>query len=174
MAVKKDIKSDLTLEIDGKSVTPDKFVRSVRAFFAMLTEVSARVAGKDGSVEWRVQVSQGSNLVSALPSPGQNAAVVAAIAKAMSEGIGEIETRAARPRHFNERAIKSLRELASVVGTTDRDDTSIRIWVCREPIKVTHKSVAHAAELLSSAHEDYGSVEGRLRAVTDKGGSVQH
>lgn len=170
MAVKKDIKSDLTLEIDGKTVTPDKFVRSVRSFFAMLREVSARISGKEGAVEWRVQVHEGSNLVSALPSPGQNAAVVAQITRAMSDGIGEIENKAARPRHFNEQAIKSLRELASVVGTTENDDTSIRVWVRREPIRVTHKSVAHASELLSAAHEDYGSIEGRLRAVTDKGG----
>ncbi len=170
MAVKNDIKTDLTLEINGKSVTPDKFVRSVRAFFAILQEVSSRVSGKDGGVQWLVQVSEGSNLVGANPSPGQDAAMITAIAKAMSQGIGEIEDRAARPPHFNDRAIKSLRELASVVGTSTLDDTSIRIWVLKEPIAVTHRTVAHTAALLSAAHEDYGSVEGRLRAVTDKGG----
>jgi hypothetical protein len=170
LAVKKDIKSDLTLEIDGRSVTPDKFVRSVRAFFAILQAVTSRVSGKDGGIQWRVQVSEGSNLVGAHPSPGQDASIVAAIAHAMAYGIGEIEDRAARPPHFDERAIKGLRELATVVGTSDQDDTFIRVWIRKEPITVTHKTVAHTAELLTAAHEDYGSVEGRLRAVTDKGG----
>lgn len=170
MAVKKDIKSDLTLEIDGNSVTPDKFIRSVRSFFAIVREVSAHVSGRETGVEWRVQVSEGSNLVSAIPSPGQNPAIVAEITRALSDGIGSLESRAARPRFFSERAISSLRELASVVGSTEKDDTSVRVWVRREPIKLTHKSVAHASELLNAAHEDHGSIEGRLRAVTDKGG----
>ena len=96
--------------------------------------------------------------------------MVAEILRAMSNGIGELEDRAARPKHFNERAIKSLRELADVVGKTTSDDTCIRVWVQKEPIKVTQKSAAHVAELLAAGHEDYGSIEGRLRAVTDKGG----
>lgn len=170
MAVKSDIRADLTLEVSGKSVTPDKFVRSVRSFFAILKEVSSRVSGKRERLQWQVQVSEGSNLVGVLPAPGQSPAVVADVLKAISEGIGEIEDRVARPKHFNERAIKSLRELADIVGTTPEDDTAVRIWIKKEPIKVTHKSVAHVAELLASGHEDYGSIEGRLRAVTDKGG----
>jgi hypothetical protein len=170
VAVKSDIKTDLTLEIGGKSVTPDKFVRSVRAFFAILKEVSGRISGNQESLTWQVQVSEGSNLIGVQPTPGQSPAVVAEVLRAMSEGIGEIEDRAARPKHFSERAIKSLRELADIVGTSSTDDTSVRVWVKKEPISVTHKSVAHVAELLASGHEDYGSIEGRLRAVTDKGG----
>lgn len=170
MAVKSDIRADLTLEIDGKSVTPEKFVRSVRAFFAILQEVSGRISGKQERIEWRVQVREGSNLIGVQPIPGFSSAIVAEVMKAMSEGLEEIEDRAARPKHFTERAIKSLRELADVVGTTTDDDTTVRIWVKKQPIKVTHKSVAHVAELLASGHEDYGSIEGRLRAVTDKGG----
>lgn len=170
LAVKSDIRADLTLEIDGKSVTPEKFVRSVRAFFAILQEVSGRISGKQERIEWRVQVREGSNLIGVQPIPGFSSAIVAEVMKAMSEGLEEIEDRAARPKHFTERAIKSLRELADVVGTTTDDDTTVRIWVKKQPIKVTHKSVAHVAELLASGHEDYGSIEGRLRAVTDKGG----
>ena len=170
MAVKSDIKADLTLEVSGSSVTPDKFVRSIRAFFAILKEVSGHISGKQERLRWHVQVNEGSNLIGVLPSPGQSPAVVAEVLKAISDGIGEIEDRAARPKHFNERAIKSLRELADIVGTTTEDDTFVRVWVKRQPINLTLKSVAHVAELLASGHEDYGSIEGRLRAVTDKGG----
>lgn len=170
MAVKSDIKTDLTLEIAGKAVTPEKFIRSVRSFFSILKEVSGRVAGKQETVQWRVQVSEGSNLVGVDPIPGHSPAIVAEIIRAVSDGIGAIEDRAVRPKYFSERAIKNLRELADVVGTTTDDDTTVRVWVKKSPLPVTHKSVAHVAELLAAGHEDYGSIEGRLRTVSDKGG----
>ena len=170
MAVKQNINADLTLEIDGKNITPDKFLRSVRAFFAILGEVTSKVAGKKGGVQWQVKVREGSNLVGVSPEAGYAPAVVAEIVSAMSDGLEQLESRAAQPKFFSERAIKSLRELADVVGTSDGDDTIVRVWAGKAPINVTHKSVAHIAELLASEHEDYGSIEGRLRTVTDKGG----
>ncbi|MGE3993524.1 hypothetical protein [Pseudorhodoplanes sp.] len=170
MAVKRDIKSDLTLEIAGKNVTPDKFLRSVRSFFAIVTEVTAKVAGKRTAVQWNVAVREGSNLVGLDPLPGYNATIVGKIMDAVSSGVSQIEDRAAQPPFFTERAIKSLRDLADVVGTTAEDDTKVRVWVKREPVAVSHKAVAHVAQLLASEHEDYGSVEGRLQTVTERGG----
>jgi hypothetical protein len=169
LAVKSDIKTDLTLEIAGKAVTPEKFIRSVRSFFAILKEVTGQVAGKEEAVQWVVQVSEGSNLVGVDPMPGYPPAVVSQIIKAVSDGIGTIENRAATPRFFSERAIRSLRELGDVAGVTPNDDTTVRVWAKKQPLPVTHKSVAHVAELLESGHEDYGSIEGRLRTVSDKG-----
>lgn len=170
MAVKSDIKTDLTLEITGKTVTPEKFMRSVRSFFAILKEVTSQVAGKQEAVQWVVQVSEGSNLVGVDPVPGYSPAIVSEIIRAVSDGIDTMETRAATPRYFSERAIKSLRDLADVAGTTTEDDTTVRVWAKKKPLPVTHKSVAHVAELLETGHEDYGSIEGRLRTVSDKGG----
>ncbi len=170
MAVKQDITSDLTLEIDGKSVTPDKFLRSVRAFFSILGEVTATVAGSRSGVVWKVKVKEGSNLVGVVPEPGFAPAIVSKIVSAVSEGLEQIESAAAQPKYFTERAVKSLMELADIVGTTESDDTYIRVWARKQPIKITHKSTAHIAELFASEHEDYGSIEGKLRTVTDKGG----
>ncbi|HEX5959129.1 MAG TPA: hypothetical protein VFY92_10825 [Hyphomicrobiaceae bacterium] len=170
MAVKSDIEADLTLEIDGRSVTPEKFLRGVRSFFALLNEVTTRVAGKRGGVEWRVHVKAGSNLIGVLPEPGFDRAIVGQIVAAVSEGVSSLESRAEKPRYFTERAVKSLRELADVVGKSDRDDTMVRIWAKKEPIPVTHHAVANIGELLSSEHEDYGSIEGKLQTVTDRGG----
>lgn len=170
MAVKSKIATDLTLEIDGKSVTPEKFLRSVRSFFALLNEVTTKVAGRRGGVQWRVLVKEGSNLVGVQPEPGLNRAIVGQIVAAVSEGIASLETKAERPRYFTERAVKSLLELADVVGTSEHDDTTVRIWAKDEPIRVTHQSVAHVGELLSSEHEDYGSIEGKLQTVTERGG----
>lgn len=170
MAVKADIKSDLTLEITGKNVTPEKFLRSVRAFFAIVTEVTTKVAGRKSAIKWTVAVREGSNLVGLDPVPGFNPAVINRVISAVSSGIAQLEDRAAQPTSFSERAIKSLRELADVVGVSEDDDTLVRVWVKKEPVRLSHKSVAHVAQLLASEHEDYGSVEGRLQTVTERGG----
>lgn len=170
MAVKSDIKSDLTLEITGKNVTPEKFLRGVRSFFTIVAEVTAKVAGKKTAVQWNVAVREGSNLVGLDPLPGFNAAVIGKIMVAVADGVSQLEDRAAQPQFFSERAIKGLRDLADVVGTTEEDDTRVRVWVKKEPMSLSHKAVAHVAQLLASEHEDYGSVEGRLQTVTERGG----
>jgi hypothetical protein len=170
VAVKSEIVADLTLEIDGKSVSPDKFLRSVRAFFTILNEVTTKVAGKRGGVQWKVKVKEGSNLVGVVPEAGHDPVVVARIISTMSGGLSELEDRASLPHHFSERAMKGLRDLGAVVGTTVADDTTVRVWARKEPLPITHKSVAHVAQLIASEHEDYGSIEGKLQTVTERGG----
>lgn len=166
MATKGDIQSDLTLEIDGSDVTPEKFLRGVRSFFAILTEVTTQVGGKRTAVQWTVQVREGSNLIGISPRAGFDPAVVARITDAVSGGISQLETLAAEPPYFTERAMKSLSELARVTDTDNR----VRVWVRREPISVTAHSAANVGTILESEHEDYGSIEGRLRTITDRGG----
>ena len=169
MAVKSDIRGDLTLEIDGTNVTPDKFLRSVRSFFSILSEVTADIAGRKG-IEWRVAVKEGSNLVGVRAMPGFDPAIVMQVVSAVSDGIASLESHAAHPRHFSERAVKSLGELADVVGTTEGDDTVVRVWAKKEPLRITHKAVANVSQLFASEHEDHGSIEGRLQTVTERGG----
>ena len=55
------------------------------------------------------------------------------------------------------------------MGTDERDDTRVRVWARSTPIAVTHKAVAHAADLLREVVEDYGSVEGRLLVTSARG-----
>lgn len=169
VATKADIDTDLTLEIDGSNVTPEKFLRSVRTFFAILTEVTREVGGRPKAVEWRVNVKQGSNLVQVAPQPGFDPALINIVTSAVGNGISQLENIEARPDHFNERALKNLRELGSVVGRAERDDTIVKVWVRRDPIRVTEKSAANVSGILASEHEDYGSIEGRLQTVTERG-----
>ena len=68
MADRGDIETDLTLEVSGHNVTPEKFLRSVRSFFAILNEVTKTVS--DQRIQWTVQVKKGSNLVGVSPIPG--------------------------------------------------------------------------------------------------------
>lgn len=170
MAVKRDINADLTLEIDGTFVTPEKFLRSVRSFFSIVGEVTAQVAGKKDAVQWRVLVKEGSNLVGVDAEPGFDPSIVEKIVSVVSKGVAALERNPVYPDFFSERAVRSMGELADLVGTTEYDDMTIRVWAKTEPIAVTHRSVVHVSELFSSEHEDHGSIEGRLRTITEQGG----
>ncbi len=170
MAIKGDIESDLALEVDGHAVTPGKFLRSVRSFFAILDEVTREAGGKTSAVRWTVAVKHGSNLVQVSPQPGYDPTVISVVTEAVADGISQIEEREARPANFNERALRSLRDRSNVVGRTESDDTTVRVWVRRDPIDVTAKAAANISGLLASEHEDYGSIEGRLQTLSERGG----
>jgi hypothetical protein len=63
-----------------------------------------------------------------------------------------------------------LHDLADIVGTDEVDDTTIRVWVRQQSSDLTHRSVVHSGELLSSAYADHGSIEGRLQVVSERRG----
>ena len=157
------------MEVDGHAITPDKFLRSVRSFFAILNEVTREVGGKPSAVRWAVAVKHGSNLVQVSPQPGYDPAIISVVTDAVADGISQIEEREARPDHFSEKALRSLRDLSNVVGRTSNDDTTVRVWVRRNPIDVTAKAGANVIGLLASKYEDYGSIEGRLQTLTERG-----
>jgi hypothetical protein len=170
MAKKTDIDADLTLELDGKSLTPEKFLRGVRAFFALVNDVTRAAAGPKEFVHWVVQVKSGSNLIGIEPRNYNVApAVLNGIYSTIQHGIESIEDEAAVPVGVPESALKHIRDLAALVGTTDGDDTKVRVWAKKQPVKVTHKAVAHVAELFAEEYEDFGTIEGRIQVISDQG-----
>jgi hypothetical protein len=170
LATVKDIEADITLEIDGRDVTPDRFLKGVRSFFELLREVTRKVGGKRTAVNWNVQVRQGSNLVGVVPRPGYDPVMIALITDAMGTGISQIEDHGIEPQYFSEGALRSVRDLGTLIRKPERDDLKVRVWVKKNPLPVTAKAAAHVNELLMSEHEDHGSVEGKLQTVTERGG----
>lgn len=170
MATKADIETDLTLEITGNAVTPDKFVRGVRAFFALINELAKSAAGDGQPPQWIVQVKRGSNLIGVVPQPGYDPVIVQRVLATMPDGIRSLEASDEKPRGFTEAAMRSARDLAKIVGEDDEDDTNVRVWIKRDPVPMTAKTVAHVASIFQGETEDYGSVEGRLQVISERGG----
>jgi hypothetical protein len=168
VATRGDIDTELTLEIEGSTVTTDKFQRGVAAFFGVLDLVSRSVRGGKGRLEWFVQVKAGSNLVGLVPAAGTPPEAVLATIQALADGIATLEEKAVEPRYFDEQALKRLRDLGRVAGSSDRDDTIIKIWVKHRPVQLTHRSVFHIDEIIEGEFEDHGSVEGRLQMVSER------
>ena len=169
MATRADIEADLTFEITGSVVTPERFQRALVAFFGLLAEVTKAVTPEGEHVDWRVQVRQGSNLVGISPGPGVPTALAVSVRRAIMSGLETLEHAPAEPPQFSEKALVSVTRLASSIGTHDDDDTVIRIWGEKAPVPVTPRLARNVAELLGEAYTDYGSVEGRLRTISEAG-----
>jgi hypothetical protein len=170
MVTRADIDADLTLEIDGHNITPDKFMRGVRAFFGLVREVTRDIIAPQQFLHWVVQVKSGSNLIGLAPQQfNVSPTVLDNIYEKIEDGIEIIENEAKEPDRFTEGALRHIRELASVVGTDETDDTRVRVWTKRRPVPITHKAVAHVAVLLSTQYEDFGTVEGWIHVISDQG-----
>lgn len=174
MATKDDIDADLTLEIDGKNVTPEKFMKAVRAFFGLVNEVTRELAGPKEFIHWTVQVKHGSNLVGIVPSHvNARPMVLDNIYARVHEGIESLENSAAEPEGMPEPALRHIRDLGSIAGVgDDSDDTTIRVWAKKLPAPITHKASAHVAVLLAESYEDFGSIDGRVHVISDEGGNL--
>ena len=104
------------------------------------------------------------------PEPGFPPPVVALIAEAVGKVINNLEEAPSEPPYFSPRALRHLHDLAAIVGTDDEDDTEIKVWIGKDPCDLTHRSVAHTAELLTAAYAGHGSIEGRLQVVSERRG----
>jgi len=169
MAHKGDIDHDLVFEIDGENITPEKFIRGVRAFFALLADVTETVCEGREQVAWRVQVKEGSNLVEAVPLVGAHSEDVGAIIDRVGLGVATIEDTDDDLEGWSPRAINSFKDMGVLSGVNDDDDTVVRVWVRREPLPITHRTVARVAEINRLGYKDYGSVEGRLQVLSERG-----
>lgn len=169
MATRADIEADLTFEITGSVVTPERFQRALAAFFGLLAEVTKAVTPEGDRLDWRVQVKQGSNLVGISPAPGVPTALAVSVRQKIISGLEALEHTPAEPPQFSEKALASVNRLASIIGTHDEDDTAIRIWGEKAPVAITPRLARNIAELLGEAYTDYGSVEGRLRTISEAG-----
>lgn len=167
MAVLDDIDTELTLEIDGRNVTPEMFLKSVDAFFGLLKAVTQDVCRNGDRVSWRVQVKAGSNLVGVAPTASSPFRAVNSITEIAKSGIQSLESKAEKPAGFPAAALEYARDLGKLVGTGEHSDTTIRLWRKKESISLSRNSVTHADELLKQAFvEDHGSVEGHLEMAT--------
>jgi hypothetical protein len=169
VATSADIDADLTLELDGLGVNPERFQRGIRAFFGVLGEVTRSVCSGQPVVRWRVQVKAGSNLIGVVPVPGFRPEVVGTIASALRDGIVSLEESDAQPQYFTEAAMRYARDLGDISESDDDDEVRVRLWARKHPMVISHHTVANVMEALAGEFEDHGSIDGRLQTLSERG-----
>ncbi|MEW5910958.1 MAG: hypothetical protein AB1814_00195 [Thermodesulfobacteriota bacterium] len=169
MALDNPKRPDLTLEISGSLLSPERFIRGANAFFNIVKDIAGYICASQVKIKWNVWVGEGSRLIGALPI-NTAPAVFDKIKNMVHQGSQLLEEKADFPPGFSETTIRHYNRLATLAATDDEDDTIVKIWIDQKPSNITHRTVANTAELLKAIYEDYGSVEGRLQVVSERGG----
>lgn len=168
MATPDQIPTDLTLEV-GDNVSPDRFMAAARAFFGYVDEVAKGVAGQDDEgVSWVVHVREGSLLIGVAPAP-TSAPPPAVIFRTIERGIGRLAEGRIDGTDLSEPALRHLKVLSEFTDGSHGKPVPINVWVQKRPVAV-NPEIAHVIrEDQKVAYEAYGTIEGRLRAIQDKG-----
>jgi len=162
----------ITLEIAGSRIPADRFRKSINAFLSLIDEVVRDFSGSKHDVRWLVSVSPGSALMHFQPETiGEHlpSDQIPVLLETIHCGIRTIEKTSQRPAHFTDLALKKARKLAELLGDEGEGIDSIRIWNNGDKSPITTQTLANIDSLFGTASTDWGSIEGRLSEVSERG-----
>ncbi|MGR3269635.1 hypothetical protein DU478_19090 [Thalassococcus profundi] len=169
MATKDDIPTDLALEI-GDDLEPRRFVAACREFFG-LTDELAQVP-REESVNWRVKVREGSNIVALSVGAQSDSNAVSAALQRMYEGATALVEGDFSAPVLTEKAIQHAKKLSDLTRSAGHI-TPMRFWLSRRPIDFGPEVGDLVRQDEASSYNDYGTLEGTLRAISDQAGGLE-
>lgn len=162
----------LNLELSGQ-VTLQRLGEALDAWTTLLQEVGRNVAGAStrDAVRFVITSAKGGSLsLGVRPQPGRKSvpvAVMPRISKALTSGVRALETRAARPKHFNDVALMKLRDLARLTGP---ETPTVKVSNgTGGAITLSNRLVEHVESVLAPELESIGTVEGLLEGLITHG-----
>ena len=167
MANVEDIPTDLALEI-GEDVEPRRFVAFCREFFGLTDELAQ--SPDSTKLSWRVKVSQGSNIIALTPDAKANS--LGSTLSRMRQATDALIAGDFEFAGLTEKAIQHAKKLSDLTKS-GKHQTPMRIWLRRQSIEFGPE----VGELIrleeSSAYNDFGTLEGTLRAISDQSGGLE-
>ncbi len=158
----------LTLEISGPQIPADKFEQGIRAFFAIVTDVTRQVHGTGKGLQWTVGVHEGSVCVDFVPHPLRaEASVIPQVLDTVEQGIVAVECGNVPPPHYGEKAVANTAKLAGIVGGAPGGPDLVRVWRNSRAHPLTARAVANADARAGVESRDWGSIEGILQTITE-------
>jgi hypothetical protein len=159
----------LTLHIDGRRITADRFRRAVDAFLDVISAVSVAVTGEKHAVEWIISVRDGSIDLGAAAEATKTSAPVAAVVHAVYTGFKELALKSPqRPDYFNDFALEKARDLGRIQD--GKAISTIQVWRSRNRVTVNQRVIRNVDRILGGSLAEIGTIEGRLRMISDSGG----
>ena len=166
MATPDDIPSDLTLEITG-DLSPERFMAAARAFFGYVQEVGRGVS--TSGADWVVRVKEGSNLIGIDPGPAAQIVVVRNVYKAIHAGIGKLVAGDLVDAQIPDAALRHMRSLSDLGQKSKGAPITIKLWVEKKPTTLGRKIAAVIQEDWRADYRDFGTIEGDLETIQDRG-----
>ena len=164
----------VTLDFDGPLVSPEAFREASGAFVDLIQGVAEEVSG-EAKLLWNIQVKHGSRMFVALPVANTLTTRAAnESVKAIKNGIALLQKGTEiQPPYFNQRALRGAKALSSLVDEKKQRVVYVRIKTTGKACDLTPRIIASVERLLSGTHTEFGSVEGRLRTLSDTDGNIQ-
>lgn len=159
----------LTLHIDGHRITADRFRRAIDAFMDVIAEVTLEVTGQKKSIDWIVSVKSGSIDLGWAAEPKKPSVEATAVVHAIYTGFKELAQKSPqRPDHFNDIALERARELGKLQD--GKAVSNVQVRRSRNRVTVTETFVRNIDRILGGSLVEVGTIEGRLRMISDTGG----
>ena len=163
--------NQLTLKIEGQRITADRFLRAVSSFVSLINDVSESVTLERAAFSWIVSVEKGSAVIHFRPEPNRaEARQVGASVRAIREGIAGIEKRPQRPRYWSDNALRKVKDLSEVLELATGALDHVTVKSSSHDYEITRKTSANVDALIGAEYKSLGTIEGRLRTVTEAGG----
>lgn len=164
--------SDITLKIEGRRITAEKFKKAVDSFFDLITSVGQNVTGEDDSLRWIISVESGSAILHARPeSRSGNPYFEDRASKAILSGVRSLESGATRfPANFGDRAMAAARELTQIRDVEGEYVSGVLIYSNGDGTALTNHAAAAIEDLIGVERVEIGSITGQLLSITDRGG----
>ncbi|MCK4606784.1 MAG: hypothetical protein KAU35_05745 [candidate division Zixibacteria bacterium] len=176
MRVKKIKAEPLTLRIEGKKITAEKFLQAASGFFGLLRNVADEISGQKGAVTWLVSAREGSQILTATPEADRLVVTdkdLRSIPRIIHKGLRGIQAGSKRPTAYSDTALWHAKELAAVIGNHDGEVSKVSLVYEKETSVVSEKISEHVDDILGSKRTEEGSVEGRVSLLSDKKGQLR-
>ena len=171
MATPDQIPTDLTIDL-GDDLSPTEFVSAIRNFMGYVAEITDAQKGDGADITWTVRVHEGSALVGVEPDPSAPKSRLAMIYKKASHGPTALAHGNIEDAGLSEKAIDHLKNLSQLVGK-HQNGKGVNLWVERKPINISAGIAKVIREDWRSDYHDFGTVEGRLEAISGTAGALQ-
>lgn len=162
MATTSKKSKDVILKFDFEKISANQFKSGVNDFLLLLQDVSHSLVEGDEKINWIISVKPGSAQIIATPEAINGELPQEVI----NRGVDILEEKAIRPEHFSDSALRHLKYLASLGDENNR----IHIGFNGKFLDLTHRSIANINELLGGKRKAYGSLDGKLNLISDRGG----
>jgi hypothetical protein len=157
------------LHIDRERVTVEEFVAALQELFELVRDVSSSMYGdRLGKTQWvitNLQAGSAFAAAEAAVAPG-DAVRIQRVLSTTARGLSSIEKRAARPRHFSDKALHLAASLSNRLGTEKAGRATVRLGTAA--FQPTPRVRANVQTLTAGTRKSIGSIEGRLVGITER------
>jgi hypothetical protein len=165
------LKKYITLKLEGDKISADKLRGSISSFYGFVEEIASQVFNRKNPINWIVRVKEGSielvneaELIEKLDQKLQDK-----VFSLIGDGIDILNKEAKIPSNYNERALMYLQDLASIPDMHKNGLEHIDIFIDKERYPLSYHVVANVDALLGVKFKAFGSIEGRLQTISERG-----